>query len=115
MSEKFTPGPWEACEMPMLSGAYRWWEVCKVEPDIPLAEVDDSAPPFISRVRAEHLGIEENEANARLIAKSPELYERLQAISDAVEFCDRGGDQTRLQILLHGIPNLLAETRGESA
>lgn len=66
------------------------------------------------------------EAGARrvltLAAKAPELYERLESISAAFDhMMDHPHPEhpemfiMRLEILLRGIPNLLAEARGETA
>jgi hypothetical protein len=111
----FTPGPWK---WENDDGNWRLRALCDIEKNGTCPNFDGN-DPIVDDGSA---GGEYSQTidpttspNAPLIAKAPDLYARLEDISAAFDFM-MGHPEThslRLEILLRGIPNLLAEARGE--
>ena len=94
MSEKWTPGPWEVCNLTdvftRLGGASRdgvlaslsdGWQICDCH--VGLTTSDDGVDGS--------LVFREQKANANLIAASPELYE---ALENVYSYMDQPGSLT---------------------
>jgi hypothetical protein len=94
----FTPGPWEARDT--CSQQERW--------------VVGADHPYSSEHRLTVAREIETEANARLIAAAPELYEALEAARREIVFHLRGNEALiKSSAAIYGIDAILAKARGE--
>lgn len=85
MSEaKFTPGPWQ-----YRPNRFDDWGTVRAGEDF---ICQAKHPHYAEEVLAEHRRLETDpwEANARLIAAAPDLYEALYRIVDSVARCESG-------------------------
>lgn len=122
MSTKFTPGPWSAyCQdvegvRTLGDSGVRFWDI-------------GAAGPYRGAVAqchaAEHIGgitLAERDANARLIAAAPDLYEALEQVARPYGMLDlavsehvhgpRGDDMLTVAKIIRAA---LAKARGEQA
>ena len=99
MSEKFTPGPWEAdfIDRDYPSGDFGYWEVYCVPEDRALCDV--------------HGALDRDAANAALIAAAPDLYEALDEI--AAELGATYLTDAAMVNIRHTAEAALAKARGE--
>ena len=97
MSEKFTPGPWEAdfIDRDYPSGDFDYWEVYCVPEDRALCDV--------------HGALDRDAANAALIAAAPDMYEALEYIHSELVVKTDGENYA-----YHMIEAALKKARGEA-
>jgi len=79
----FTPGPWHYSEV--IRGRDQYYR--QIRADFKIAEVHACH----SGVAGTKKGRAEDEANARLIAAAPEMYEVLQELADSMELAKNYG------------------------
>ena len=109
MSEKFTPGPWEAdfIDRDYPSGDFGYWEVYCVPEDRALCDV--------------HGALDRDAANAALIAAAPDLYEALEKLINdlpdcTIDWARDGMGNTNANCIVNSRDNgkaALAKARGE--
>lgn len=112
---KFTPGPWQyrphelddwgTVRGPNGSDGYSAF-ICQAK-DMRYMEDD-----YLNKCRSSKT--DPWEANARLIAAAPELYEALEMVRDADEDCKADGFPTMPATARAKIDRALAKARGES-
>jgi hypothetical protein len=98
--EKFTPGPWYLCDV----GDYNDFGG---NSRVILSEPWGGDNPHRLAVVHTRVDNEESEANATLMAASPELYEALR------DLCERGGPDDGGCVIAKGI-SALKKARGET-
>lgn len=100
--ERFTPGPWKHRHNPVATHSKRYIETS----DKIIAEIQDEY-----WARGHNKVCFEARHNANLIATAPELYTKLNQVSDVLEHYD---NDLMVKDILEEIRYLLKKARGES-
>lgn len=96
MTTKFTPYPWKVLEIAGSDGVYGVYA--------------DAENAFVALT----ISGPNKEANARLIAAAPELYEALRDFFENPDFvCTVGGNPIRVEAMMARARAALAKARGE--
>ena len=110
--EKFTKGPWKACEV--SSG--EWTVKCKGDYDCRSSDINEFSPTVCDMWNVTYAADlnKSQKANAHLIAASPKMYKLLSEIKQVIDNGHELGEMvSRIQDFDEEIDSLLKEARGE--
>lgn len=94
-----TPGPWKVSGSVMERKGFI----------NPMIECDEEHEPLLAEIYGQDRSVAEKKANARLIAKAPEMYDALHAIHDEVIGCSPAAAINLMPVIVGRIRALLAE------